>query len=164
MHVHCALCMKKGLCKVTGEKNWPTWKPRMATLTRKRKYEEVHWSLSRSSLAVCCTQVSLLFAFPLLVISVLLISQHSSNSGCYFVSSVCRDVSIVHPECPWTKDASERRNFLRLDASGHLIFCAQTHACRRMRTHANERTWTNADACKIFQLHSLSNLENLNNN
>ena len=36
----------------------------MATLTRKRKYEEVRWSLSHSSLAVCCTGVSA-FRFPI---------------------------------------------------------------------------------------------------
>ena len=35
----------------------------MATPTRKRKYEEVRWSLSRSSLAVCCAGVSA-FRFP----------------------------------------------------------------------------------------------------
>ena len=36
----------------------------MATPTRKRKYEEVRWSLSRSRLAVCCTGVST-FRFPI---------------------------------------------------------------------------------------------------
>ena len=35
----------------------------MATPTRKRKYEEVRWSLSRSSLAVRCAGVSA-FRFP----------------------------------------------------------------------------------------------------
>jgi len=37
----------------------------MATLTRKRKYEEVRWSLSRFRLAVCCAGVSALFVLPL---------------------------------------------------------------------------------------------------
>ena len=36
----------------------------MATPTRKRKYEEVRWSLSRSSLAVRCAGVSA-FRFPI---------------------------------------------------------------------------------------------------
>ena len=40
----------------------------MATPTRKRKYEEVHWSLSRSSLAVRCAGVS---AFRLSIVDVL---------------------------------------------------------------------------------------------
>ena len=52
--MYCAY-VEKGLCKVTSEKNWRTWKPRMATLTRKHKYEELHWSLSHSSLC---------FSFP----------------------------------------------------------------------------------------------------
>ena len=81
--------------------------------------------------------------------------------------------AIVHLESPWTKDLSGRRNFLRLDASRRLIFCAQTNACRRTRTdadvhgrtqtdadwHGHRRTHAdNADMCKIFQLHSLSKL------
>ena len=36
----------------------------MATPTRKRKYEEVWWSISRSSLAVHCTGLSA-FCFPI---------------------------------------------------------------------------------------------------
>ena len=36
----------------------------MATPTKKRKYEEVHWSLYRSSLAVGCVGVSA-FRFPI---------------------------------------------------------------------------------------------------
>ena len=40
----------------------------MATPTRKRKYEEVRWSLARSSLAVRCAGVSA-FRFP--IVSVL---------------------------------------------------------------------------------------------
>ena len=36
----------------------------MATPTRKRKYEEVRWSLARSSLAVRCAGVSA-FCFPI---------------------------------------------------------------------------------------------------
>ena len=36
----------------------------MATRTRKRKYEVVHWSLARSSLAVRCAGVSA-FRFPI---------------------------------------------------------------------------------------------------
>jgi len=40
----------------------------MTTPTRKRKYEEVRWSLSHSSLAVCCAGVSA-FRFP--IVSVL---------------------------------------------------------------------------------------------
>ena len=58
---------------------------------------------------------------------------------------------IVHSESPWTKDTSGRRNFLRLDASGRLIFCAQMHAdahrCTQTQTHARGRTQTHA---KIF--------------
>ena len=46
----------------------------MATPTRKRKYEEVRWSLSRSSLAVRCTGVSA-FRFPIVgVLSLVAIS------------------------------------------------------------------------------------------
>ena len=46
----------------------------MATPTRKRKYEEVHWSLSRSSLAVRCAGVSV-FRFPIVgVLSLVAIS------------------------------------------------------------------------------------------
>ena len=61
----CALCrcVKKGFCEVTGEKTdvresqgWDT--------DKKRKYEEVRWSLSRSSLAVRCAGVSA-FHFPI---------------------------------------------------------------------------------------------------
>ena len=40
----------------------------MATPKRKRKYEEVRWSLSRSSLTVRCTGVS---AFHFLIVGVL---------------------------------------------------------------------------------------------
>ena len=61
----CALCrsVKKGLCKVTGEKT--DVHESQTTPTRKHKYEEVRWSLSHSSLAVRCG-VSQLFALPLL--------------------------------------------------------------------------------------------------
>ena len=46
----------------------------MATPTRKRKYEEVRWSLSRSSLAVRCAGVSA-FRFPIVgVLSLVAIS------------------------------------------------------------------------------------------
>ena len=46
----------------------------MATPTRKRKYEEVHWSLSRSSFAVRCAGVSA-FRFPIVgVLSLVAIS------------------------------------------------------------------------------------------
>jgi len=46
----------------------------MATPTRKCKYEEVRWSLSRSSLAVCCVGVSA-FRFPVVgVLSLVAIS------------------------------------------------------------------------------------------
>ena len=46
----------------------------MATPTRKRKYEEVHWSLSRSSLTVHCMGVSA-FHFPIVgVLSLVAIS------------------------------------------------------------------------------------------
>ena len=46
----------------------------MATPTRKRKYEEVRWSLSRSSLAVRCVGVSA-FRFPIVgVLSLVAIS------------------------------------------------------------------------------------------
>ena len=46
----------------------------MATPTRKRKYEEVCWSLSRSSLAVRCAGVSA-FRFPIVgVLSLVAIS------------------------------------------------------------------------------------------
>ena len=46
----------------------------MATSTRKRKYEEVHWSLFRSSLAVRCAGVSA-FRFPIVgVLSLVAIS------------------------------------------------------------------------------------------
>ena len=66
----CALCrsVKKGLCKVTGEKT--DVHESQATPTRKHKYEEIHWSLSRSSLAVRCAGVSG-FCFPIVGISVL---------------------------------------------------------------------------------------------
>ena len=63
----CASCrsVKKGLCKVTGEKiDIRELKPRMATLTRKLKYEVVCWSLSHSNLAVRCAGVSA-FRFPI---------------------------------------------------------------------------------------------------
>ena len=40
----------------------------MVTPTRKRKYEEVRWSLARSSLAVCCAGVS---AFRFSIVGVL---------------------------------------------------------------------------------------------
>ena len=58
--------MKRGLCEVTGEKKLTYVKTQgcMATPTRKRKYEEVRWSLSRSSLAVRCAGVSA-FRFPI---------------------------------------------------------------------------------------------------
>ena len=46
----------------------------MATPTRKRKYEEVRWSFSRSSLAVRCAGVSA-FRFPIVgVLSLVAIS------------------------------------------------------------------------------------------
>ena len=46
----------------------------MATPTRKRKYEEVRWSLSRSSLAVRCAGISG-FRFPIVgVLSLVAIS------------------------------------------------------------------------------------------
>ena len=46
----------------------------MVTPTRKRKYEEVRWSLSRSSLAVRCAGVSA-FRFPIVgVLSLVAIS------------------------------------------------------------------------------------------
>ena len=46
----------------------------MAAPTRKRKYEEVRWSLSRSSLAVRCAGVSA-FRFPIVsVLSLVAIS------------------------------------------------------------------------------------------
>ena len=41
-----------------------TWKPRMATLTRKCKYKEFCWFFSRFSLAVCCVGFSA-FHFPI---------------------------------------------------------------------------------------------------
>ena len=61
----CALCrsVKKGLCKVTGEKT--DVHESQATPTRNHKYEEVRWSLSRSSLAVRCGGVSA-FRFPII--------------------------------------------------------------------------------------------------
>ena len=50
---------------MTGEKNWRKWNPRMHGDTDKeRKYEEVRWSLSRSSPAVRCAGVST-FRFPI---------------------------------------------------------------------------------------------------
>ena len=51
----------------------------MATSTRKRKYEEVRWSLFRSSLAVRCTGVSA-FCFPIVsVLSLVAISTTHST-------------------------------------------------------------------------------------
>ena len=56
----------------------------MATPTRKRKYEEVRWSLSRSSLAVRCAGVSA-FRFPIVgVLSLVAIS-----------TTHCTDMSVA---------------------------------------------------------------------
>ena len=67
--------MKKGLCEVTSEKtDVRETQGCMATPTRKRKYEEVRWSLSRSILAVRCAGVSA-FRFPIVgVLSLVAIS------------------------------------------------------------------------------------------
>ena len=77
--------------------------------------------------------------------------------------TVCILPCIVHPESPWTKDVSRRRDFLRLDASGHLIFCVQTqthtcrrvqtqtHACRRMQTHAKLFSCILCPSCYMFR-------------
>ena len=85
-----------------------------------------------------------------------IITPHSTS--CSFVNTIDKKtpywhISIVHPKSPWTKDASGCRDLLCLDASRRLIFCAQMHADSRRRTLAD-----NADACKIFQLHSRSKL------
>ena len=54
---------------------------------------------------------------------------------------------IVRPESPWTKDASRRKDPLRLDASGHLICYTQTNVNARTQTQTNvgRHTQTNAD-------------------
>ena len=59
----CVEVQKKGLCKSDRQENWRTWKPRMATPSRKCKFA----ALSRSSLAVHCVGVSA-FRFPTVVI------------------------------------------------------------------------------------------------
>ena len=56
--------MKKGLCEVTSEKtDVHESQGCMATPTRKRKYEEVRWPLSRSNPAVRCGVSA--FRFPI---------------------------------------------------------------------------------------------------
>ena len=64
--------------------------------------------------------------------------------------SVC--ACIVRPESPWTKDASGRRNLLCLDASGHLIFCTQTHAHEGTQTHAKFFSYIPCPSCCMFVL------------
>ena len=62
-------------------------------------------------------------------------------------------VAIVHPESPWTKDAS-----------GRLIFWVQTHADtrRRRRTHADERRrMQNSSAAFYVQAFICLGLESL---
>ena len=55
----CAYVGKCDLCEVTGDKtDVCETQGCMATPTRKRKYEEVRWSLARSSLTVRCASVS----------------------------------------------------------------------------------------------------------
>ena len=69
---------------------------------------------------------------------ILQLTQH--NFACTWTVQDTWSIYIVHPESPWTKDASGRSNFF---ASGRLIFCAQTHADarwhRRMHTDEHRR-------------------------
>ena len=51
----------------------------MVTPTRKCKYEEVRWSLARSSLAVCCAGVSA-FRFPIIGILSLVASTTTHST------------------------------------------------------------------------------------
>ena len=75
----------------------------MATPTRKRKYEEVRWSLSCSSLTVCCGGVSA-FCFPIVgILSLVAISTthctvHMSDmSVAWWLGSVWTcNVSVSH--------------------------------------------------------------------
>jgi len=63
-------------------------------------------------------------------------------------------VYIVHPESPWTKDASGRRDFFASRCVRTINFLctdAQTHA--RRRTLADERR-----RIQNFQLHFMSKL------
>ena len=53
----------------------------MATLTRKRKYEEVRWSLSHSSLAVRCAGISA-FRFPIIDVLSLVATYHDYTLHC----------------------------------------------------------------------------------
>ena len=58
----------------------------MATPTRKRKYEEVRWSLARSSLAVRCAGVSA-FRFP--IVNVLSLVAISTTHCTVHMSDMC---------------------------------------------------------------------------
>ena len=62
----CGVCRKVWKRVCAGKKNWCIHETQgcMATPTGKHKYEEVCWSLSRSSLTVCCTGISA-FRFPI---------------------------------------------------------------------------------------------------
>ena len=72
------------------------------TPTRKRKYEEVCWSLSRSSLTVCCAGVSA-FCFP--IVGVLSLVAISTTHCTVHMSSAWRRGSVgmcnVSVSCEW---------------------------------------------------------------
>ena len=88
--------MKRGLCEEPARKtDVRETQGCMATPTRKRKYEELRWSLSRSSLAVRCAGVTA-FRFPIVgVLSLVAISTthctvHMSDmSVAWRLGSVC---------------------------------------------------------------------------
>ena len=103
--------------------------------------------------SLSCTAMLLQFHnYCSLFLAHLCIMIHQYIKVNYFLSTCISDhliLHIVHPESPWTKDASGRRHFLRLDASGRLIFCVHTHACRQTQTQMHAHGWTQTHA-KFF--------------
>ena len=92
----------------------------MATPTRKRKYEEVHLSLSRSSLAVRCAGVSA-FRFPIVgVLSLVAISTTHCTVHMSDMSVALRLGSVgtcnVSVSCEW--DGHGRSVGRSVDARG----------------------------------------------
>jgi len=71
---------------------------------------------------------------------------------------LCIACCIVHPESPWTKDASRRRDPF---ASRHVRTFNRLHADERRRTHADAHVYiltcthaTHADARRRTQTHA----------